>query len=754
MLGVCSILMALLILIALVSHSHLDDRRIEGEVDAHLDPLDITYRNQAGILGAYIAFVLEIILGWLAYFIPVALLVAGARMFAGDFFARLRLSAAMLFGVALLSTMIYNIHILVERTLLSERDTAGGFVADRLTALSVKIVGEWGSYVVLSGLIVLIIILRWPISGSWLPKLHLPDREVFAKMLARTRMLGEKVLSLNWLRPARDDGKDGDTDGSEATDYIEDTEGGPSPKRTRQLKLKKGRGSDSDTAEADSGTGPEAEPLQVESIDYNYPVVELLTASVHEASSVSSHELSTTSEMLKQTLETFGVRIHGNIEYYPGPVITRYEFKPGTGIKVNQILNLSDDLALALKAKRIRIIAPIPGKAAVGVEIPNRQAQIVYLRDIIESRQFNRADYRLPLALGKTTFAKPYVVDLSRLPHLLIAGATGSGKSVCMNVIVTSLLYRLHPQQIRFILIDPKMLELTVYSGIPHLGRPVVTSPKRAERVLGDAVVEMEARYRKLANASVRNIEDFNAKQENPELQLPYMVILVDELADLLMSSTSSKTELLITRLAQMARAVGIHLVLATQRPSVDVITGLIKANFPARIAFQVSSKVDSRTIIDSNGAEKLLGAGDMLFLHPGQPEPRRLHGACLTSLETESIVRHIKAQELPMMKLDNISQATGEIKESEVDTGDPLFREACEVVIRHKQGSVSLLQRRLGIGYQRAARLIDKLEQAGVVSPFDGSKARDVLVDKSFLETMMRQPTGSAGEVSREQTR
>jgi S-DNA-T family DNA segregation ATPase FtsK/SpoIIIE len=279
----------------------------------------------------------------------------------------------------------------------------------------------------------------------------------------------------------------------------------------------------------------------------------------------------------------------------------------------------------------------------------------------------------------------------------------------------------------------------------------VVTSPKRAEKVLAEAVVEMEGRYRKLAEATVRNIEDFNKKQDDPEKQLPYIVIFVDELADLLMASTSTKTELLITRLAQMARAVGIHLVLATQRPSVDVITGLIKANFPARLAFQVSSKVDSRTIIDANGAEKLLGSGDMLFLHPGQPEPTRIHGAFVTSEETESIVKFIKDQGIEMLALESISQTTGDTVDTGADIGDPLFREACEVVIRHKQGSVSLLQRRLGIGYQRAARLIDKLEEAGIVSPFDGSKARDVMVDKSYLDALFSK-SGSAQASKSEQ--
>jgi S-DNA-T family DNA segregation ATPase FtsK/SpoIIIE len=449
--------------------------------------------------------------------------------------------------------------------------------------------------------------------------------------------------------------------------------------------------------------------------------------------------------MLKETLETFGVRIDGNIDRFPGPIITRYEFKPAAGIKVNQIINLSDDLALALKAQRIRIIAPIPGKAAVGVEIPNRSPQIVYLRDILAANAFSNADNKLPMALGKTTSGKPFVADLTKMPHLLIAGATGSGKSVCMNILITSFLYRLHPHQVRFILIDPKMLELSIYSGVPHLGRPVVTKPKRAEKVLADAVVEMEKRYRRLAEASVRNIEEFNGKQKDPENRLPYIVIFVDELADMMMSATSSKTELLITRLAQMSRAVGIHLILATQRPSVDVITGLIKANFPARIAFQVSSKVDSRTIIDANGAEKLLGRGDMLFLHTGRPEPVRIHGAYLSSEETDAIVTFIKDQGLEMFALESMSQASGEPTKAEVDFGDPLFKEACEVVVRHKQGSVSLLQRRLGIGYQRAARLIDKLEQAGIVSPFDGSKARDVLVDKAYIDTLFADPRATS---------
>jgi len=492
-----------------------------------------------------------------------------------------------------------------------------------------------------------------------------------------------------------------------------------------------------------------SEPVQIKSIDYTYPSLDILNDPV-VTTTVSTDELQMTARMLKETLETFQVTIDGRIETLPGPVITRFEFKPAAGVKINRIVALADDLALALKAKRIRIVAPIPGKAAVGVEIPNRDPQAVYLKSIAVSEQFNDSKLILPLALGKTISGRPYVTDLAKMPHLLIAGATGSGKSVCMNALITSLIYQRHPMQVRFVFIDPKMLELSVYSGIPHLGRPVVTSPKRAERVLADIVVEMEKRYRKLANASVRNIEDFNERQQSEETKLPYIVVFVDELADLMMAATSSKIEVLITRLAQMARAVGIHLILATQRPSVDVITGLIKANFPARIAFQVSSKVDSRTIIDANGAEKLLGAGDMLFLNSGQPEPVRVHGAYISSAETEQLVEFINDQGLEMMLLDGISQATGAVVENEVDLGDPLFKEACEVVVRHKQGSVSLLQRRLGIGYQRAARLIDKLEQAGVVSPFDGSKARDVLVDNNYITTLFSGTPQEAAEESK----
>ena len=751
--GILLFLLAMLLLVSLITHRAIDDVRITGEVDSRINPFETDYKNQSGMIGAYLSYFSLTFMGWLSFFIPLGLMLVSFRIFKSELAEKMRLNSSILFVLSLLGTMIYNIHILTARTLSVEVSVVGGYFTERMTTLFIKIVGELGSYIILSGIILILMMVYTSITPLLAAKISLPKFSIFKNSWNSITSFFSKLFTFEKIKGLleRDDKESDDEE-----DYFEEKQ----PVKPAPVIKEPFETETDEVIENDIPEKPEhrktklvksAEQLQMDSLTYMYPKTELLTENPHTEEAVDHDELKFTARMLKETLETFGVKIEGDISYYPGPIITRFEFKPGTGVKINQIVNLADDLALALKAKRIRIIAPIPGKAAVGVEIPNRNLQIVYVRDIIESEAFKNAKHILPLALGKSTSGKPFVADLTKMPHLLIAGATGSGKSVGMNIMITSFLYRLHPHQVRFIFIDPKMLELSVYAGIPHLGRPVVTKPKRAEKVLSDAVVEMEKRYRKLANASVRNIADYNAKQKDIEKKIPYIVICVDELADLMMSTTSSKIEMLITRLAQMSRAVGIHLILATQRPSVDVITGLIKANFPARIAYQVSTKVDSRTIIDGNGAEKLLGNGDMLFLETGQPEPVRIHGAYISSEETDEIVSFIREQGIEMMALESISQSTGEPTSTEVDFGDPLFREACEVVIRHKQGSVSLLQRRLGIGYQRAARIIDKLEQAGIVSPFDGSKARDVLVDKTYLETIMAS-SGAAPQVNTEQ--
>jgi len=752
-LGIVTFLVALVILVSLITHSPLDDTRITGEVDSHLSPFELQFRNQTGMLGAYISYAFTVLLGWLAFFIPIGLILVSLRLFSSEVGARLELSGSVLFGIAFLGTVLFNVHLLTPATIGHETGAIGGYVGTQITALCLKLVGETGTYIIAGGLVAILLVAFTPVMSLFSSRLQLPTLS-FPKEAARSLgAAAREFFSFDWLRSSSretDEAEEEIADEADESIVRESVDNSEPVNEEEDDEVVSESGSESATsskARKRATTKRASEPVKIKSVAYTYPTLDLLAQPPSDTTSVTRDELAMTARMLKETLETFQVTVDGNIDTYPGPVITRFEFKPGTGVKVNRILGLADDLALALKAKRIRIVAPIPGKAAVGVEIPNRNPQMVFLKDILNSDAYNNSRIILPLALGKTISGKPFVADLARMPHLLIAGATGSGKSVCMNALITSLVYKLHPLHVRFVFIDPKMLELSVYKGIPHLGRPVVTSPKRAEKVLTDIVVEMERRYRQLAEASVRNIEDYNKRREREEDKLPYIIVCVDELADLMMSATSSKVETLITRLAQMARAVGIHLILATQRPSVDVITGLIKANFPARIAFQVASKVDSRTIIDANGAEKLLGSGDMLFLSTGQPEPMRLHGAYLSSDETERIVKFITDQGLEMMALEGISQASGEQAEADVDLGDPLFREACEVVIRHKQGSVSLLQRRLGIGYQRAARLIDRLEQAGVVSPFDGSKAREVLVDQAYLETMLTTPAGGVSD-------
>lgn len=437
-------------------------------------------------------------------------------------------------------------------------------------------------------------------------------------------------------------------------------------------------------------------------------------------------------ELLVEKLDDFGIECH--IENsYPGPVITRFEVTPGPGIKVNRFVSLSDDLALALKARRIRILAPIPGKGAVGIEVPNPFPEIVYLREIMDTI----SNQHLPIALGKKIEGEPFVADITTMPHLLIAGATGSGKSVCMHSIIASLLLTRTPAEVRLAMIDPKMLELSIYEGIPHLWAPVILETEKATLLLDALVLEMETRYKRLSRIGVRSITEFNAKisLESEDERIPFIVVFIDELADL-MFTVSREVEPAIARLAHMARAVGIHMVLATQRPSVDVITGVIKANFPSRIAFNVQSKTDSRTILDMNGAEKLLGKGDMLFLPTATPEPVRIHGSFITTEEIRTIVEHLRDQPEIPFEFELPDDIGGNLMDPcAIKIDDPLFEKAKQVVVHTQQGSVSIIQRRLRVGYSRAASLIDMLEQVGVVGPFQGSKARDVLITPDELE-------------------
>ena len=468
--------------------------------------------------------------------------------------------------------------------------------------------------------------------------------------------------------------------------------------------------------------------------DTPLPPVDLLDAHESQQVAVDEAELLELSRVLERTLSDFGVA--GKVsEVHPGPVITLFEYEPAPGVKVNQILNRQDDLALALRAQRIRIVAPIPGKAAVGIEIPNRVKQIVSFKEIVLSAAFQQGKDALPIALGKDVAGVPFTTSLERMPHLLIAGATGSGKSVSVNVLIMSLLMRRTPAELRFIMIDPKMLELTPYNGIPHLRMPVVTDPKKAAQALRFCVKEMERRYQILAKHGARHIEGYNRLGLDPaaheDAKLPYIVVIVDELADL-MALLPAEIEEPIGRLAQMARAVGIHLVLATQRPSVDVITGLIKANFPSRLAFQVASRTDSRVILDMNGAESLLGNGDSLYLPAGKPEPYRIHGAYVSGEETERVVSFLRHQGVPAVADDSVLET---VTISDAGADDELYEEAMRLVVLHQQASTSMLQRRLKVGYSRAARLLDLLEERGVVGPPDGARGREVMVTEHELD-------------------
>jgi S-DNA-T family DNA segregation ATPase FtsK/SpoIIIE len=462
---------------------------------------------------------------------------------------------------------------------------------------------------------------------------------------------------------------------------------------------------------------------------YNLPPLSLLDSPPPIEQRKLVDDLQTSGKMLEETFSDFGLEVKV-VRIEQGPVITRYELEPAPGIKLSRIASLGDNVALAMKATSVRIVAPIPGKGTIGVEVPNSKSSLVYLKEVLESSEFRRADSKLTMALGKDIAGQAVCANLADMPHLLIAGTTGSGKTVCVNSLIASMLFNATPEEVRFVMVDPKMVELSIYNDIPHLLCPVVTDHKKVSAALNWIVGEMEARYKLFAETGSRNIDIFNKKARSlgDKDTLPYIVVIIDELADLMVVAAQD-IENAITRLAQLSRAVGIHIVLATQRPSVDVITGVIKANFPARISFKVATKVDSRTVLDMNGADKLLGKGDMLFIEPGAPKPVRAQGCLVSDAEIERIVKYIKEQR-PVSYSEEILKA-GEKARFKTFEKDDIYEEAVKVVLQTKQASVSMLQRRLGVGYTRAARLIDMMEDEGIVGPYAGSKPRDILVDE-----------------------
>ena len=598
-------------------------------------------------------------------------------------------------------------------------------------------------------LALLVLTLGWsPVEGvhgvvRWMGRAYSGTSDAFADAGEGGRSL--LASAADWLRPGGDGGnpwEDAARSREEATRPAGSSEGAEDA------------GEEAPPAEEAFPLPDPGDPSQTE-----LPPLDLLSLPRKSSRGLDERELRQLGQVLIDKLESF--RVEGEIQgWTTGPVVTQFEVVPASGVKVGQIAARADDLALALKAPSVRIVAPIPGKGAVGVEVPNPEPEVVHLREVLESGAYGSFRGALPLALGRDLAGDPYCTDLARMPHLLIAGATGSGKSVCINTIITSLIYRYTPRELRLLMIDPKMVELSVYEGLPHLRHPVVTDNQDAASVLKWLKHEMNRRYELLSSNQARSLPEFNRKvREGEEIrvpdrpnqaydqgELPFVVLLIDELADLMMT-VQSEVEGPLAMLAQKARAVGIHLVIATQRPSVNVITGLIKANFPSRIAFRVASKTDSRTILDQNGAESLLGNGDMLFLPPGESDPVRIQGAFIGGDDTERLVAWYRRQvdeEEAFEAEDDILQVVDElekeearvdVKEEVLEDRDELFRQAAEVVVANDSGSTSLLQRRLRIGYGRAARIIDQLHHAGIVGPSEGSQAREVLVDMEELE-------------------
>jgi DNA segregation ATPase FtsK/SpoIIIE, S-DNA-T family len=726
--------------------------------------------NQMGVAGVYIAhYLIRWTIGYPILCLPFLIIAWGGNSLLGKGKAKLFKLTLLTILLAYLISLSFALHDSLTAYNNNPFFRFSGHLGGLGAQVLILAFGKFGALVFFIGVVLLVFLLSTSVSikdlyqklSSFILRYSVALSRVFQKSQSMFHKQPETPPFLIRRQPELVIDGMTDADTVKKPGRFEDKPNPTKPSQksgkaalTEQLEL------DIDTSEEDEGLPKKVPPVE---FPYVFPPLDLLQAPEGETVQITEDQLRENAHVLEESLENYGITAHV-IEVHPGPVITRYELELAPGIKVSRVTSLADDLAMNLRAKRIRIVAPIPGKAAVGVEIPNPSPSMVYLREILSTQEFKAAKSPLTMGFGKTISGTPYVADLTTMPHLLIAGSTGSGKSVCLNTIITSFIYKAHPSEVQLVLIDPKRLELSTYSQLYHhhlnhvegLKEKVATTPKGAVAVLKSVEYEMERRYEILATAGVRNIEEYNLRvkegrvrgeDDQPPNKLYYLVLIVDELADLMITANASnEVEQPIARLTQMSRAVGIHLILATQRPSVDVITGVIKANFPARIAFQVASKVDSRTILDMNGAEKLLGRGDMLFLPPSSPEPIRLHNAYIGLNEIENIVRHVSSQ-APIQK--KLLPSVSEEEESERYGGsgkrerDVLFDEALQLVVRHQQGSVSLIQRRLKVGYSRAARIIDELEAAGVVGPFEGSKAREVLLRPEDLETLPMEDEG-----------
>ena len=667
--------------------------------------------NLFGTVGAHLAGALFDLLGFSAFWLAAILLAISFISFQGKPLSSPLISIVATITMLVSFSAILNLQFAGEVVYRGGKITAGGLVGLHLSGLTEKVLNHFGAYVLLVTVFMI----------SLMVVTHLSLGRIFSK-------LGLWILGL--LKRFRD-----------IVTKIKERR-----KRTRKTLIARDKiKSRPKVTIVKSKSEPEKTPQQEQfpfmnvAGEFKLPSLDLLRDPPERKNiKIQRDSLEMSARRLEKKLSDFGVE--GEVvEILPGPVITMYEYKPAPGVKISKVANLSDDLALTLRAQTIRIVAPIPGKAAIGIEIPNNQREGVYLKEILSSAAYKNSKHKLPIALGKDITGAAVVTDLTKMPHLLVAGATGTGKSVSINTMIESLLFKVSPEMVRLLMVDPKRIELSMYHDIPHLIHPVVTQAKDATKALRWAVEEMERRYMLLSDRGVRNIETYNRKivkdtktvpadtSRGIDKTLPYIIVIIDELADLMMVS-SKQVEEAITRLAQMARAAGIHLIIATQRPSVNVLTGIIKANFPTRLSFQVSSKVDSRTILDTNGAEHLLGDGDMLFMPPGVSRIMRIHGAYVSEEEVQNVTDFLRKQRKPDYDAAILSHIAKNEESTEEDLElDEKYEDAIELVSKTGQASISMLQRKLRVGYNRAARMIEVMEVQGIVGPSDGVRPRDV---------------------------
>lgn len=696
--GILLFFLVILTLISLLSYSPADPSINNARAAGNI-------HNFFGLFGAHLAGILIGLFGFGAFWIPILLLLTSIHFFGGHSVKAIILT--IIGGVILMITTgsllaLKHNHILI----FGSKFSSGGIIGIPLKSFLVKYSNVVGGAIILILLWIIGLILATGFSLIRFAKRSWQTARFFADRL--------KTLFIKWREQRKKSKKEKPI------------------KEKREIKIKSPK--PRPIKEAPVPRQEVFDFMRSES-GFQLPSINLLDNIKEELSSADDENLNMQSKLLEKKLEDFNV--HGKvIAVSPGPVITTFEYEPAPGVKINKIVNLTDDLALALRAISIRIVAPIPGKAAIGIELPNTKRELVRFRGIVASSAFEKSKSKLTICLGRDIVGNPVVAELDKMPHLLIAGATGTGKSVALNAMICSLLYKSTPDEVKLIMIDPKRIELSSYDGIPHLITPVVTDIKKATNALFWAVREMERRYELLSEKKSRNLRQYNQKIEKEKNsdkeqaleKLPYVVIVIDELADLMLAA-SRNVEVALTRLAQMARAAGIHLILATQRPSVDVLTGIIKANFPTRLTFQVSSKTDSRTIIDTNGAENLLGDGDMLFLPPGTAKLQRIHGAFISEEELIRIIGFLKNQKTPEYDQTILKAPPKEEDESDTIEYDERYDDAVALITKTGQASISMIQRHLRIGYNRAARIIEIMEKEGIVGPSDGAKPREVLV-------------------------